>query len=223
MLRELLGLFYPRTCIGCHGSLLHAEEFICTYCLYQLPLTHFHRLPENDLEKKFWGRIKILRAYAFLYFRKEGITQKLLHQLKYRGNKELGAYLGKCYASYLKEMEVLPDAVIAVPLHVSKQRKRGYNQSEWFANGISTHLGIDDLSAGVKRITATSTQTKKSRFERWLNVNEVFSVNHPEWFEDKHILICDDVITTGATIEALAKVLPQSCRVSVCSIAVPVL
>lgn len=222
MLRELLGLFYPRLCIGCDRELLHSEIHLCTTCLYRMPKTHFHLHPDNALEKIFWGRIPLQRAYAYLYFKKEGIAQRILHELKYKGNKELAEYIGSSYAHLFSALDPQPDAVVAVPLHKIKLRKRGYNQSAYFAKGIADVLKKPDLSHTIEKVTATSTQTRKSRFERWQNVSEVFQVKHPELLENKHVLICDDVITTGATIEALVNVLPASCTVSICSIAVPV-
>ncbi len=221
MWRELLGLLYPRLCIGCNSHLLQQETHLCTSCLYQLPRTHFHLQKDNPLEKTFWGRIPIEQGFAFLYFKKAGLAQRILHQLKYRGNKELAEYIGKVYAGEVDTF-IKPDAIIAVPLHPSKERKRGYNQSAWFAKGLTAVWEIPDLSKNIVKVTATATQTKKSRFERWQNVKEVFAVKDADVFANKHILICDDVITTGATIEALVKILPESCKVSICAIAVPV-
>lgn len=222
MFRALLDLFYPNLCVGCNRALQTGEEHLCTHCSYHLPLTHYHRLPENEVEKIFWGRCTIERAYAYIFFKKEGIGQKLLHQLKYKGNRELAHHLGKAYGSHLLDMDQLPDAVVAVPLHASKLRKRGYNQSQFFAAGIAEALGIEDLSHAVGKKLATETQTRKSRFDRWMNVREVFSVIDAEALRNKHLLVCDDVITTGATIEALINSLPDGCKVSVCAIAVPV-
>ena len=221
MLRELLGLFYPRQCIGCNGELLDAETHLCSLCLYRLPRTNFHLKPDNALAKVFWGRFLFVEVYAFLYFRKEGLAQRILHQLKYKGNKELAEFMGTFYANEIKNHIVKPDAVIAIPLHKSKLKKRGYNQSEWFAKGIAPVLGIPDLSHTVHKVSATSTQTNKSRFERWQNVKEVFALKDVSQLENKRLLICDDVITTGATIEAFVNVLPASCKISICSIAFP--
>lgn len=223
MLRELLGLFYPRICLACHAPLMRGEAHVCTQCILQLPLTHYHRQKDNPLEQKFWGRCAFERAYAYLYFRKEGMAQQLLHEIKYRGNKELAYVLGTWYGTVLKEMDSLPDAVVAVPLHKSKERRRGYNQSAWFAKGLAESMGIADYSMYVMRTYATQTQTRKSRFDRWLNVKEVFAVTAQEHLDGKHLLICDDVVTTGATIEGLVKALPSGCRISVCAIAVPLL
>lgn len=221
MLRELLGLFYPRQCIGCNGALLDAETHLCSLCLYILPRTNFHFKKDNALAKVFWGRFLFEEVYSFLYFRKEGLAQRILHQLKYKDNKELAEFIGTLYANDIKNYIKKPDAVIAIPLHKSKLKKRGYNQSEWFAKGVAPVLGIPDLSNTVNKVSATSTQTNKSRFERWQNVNEVFAVKDLGQLENKHLLICDDVITTGATIEAFVKALPVSCRISICSIAFP--
>lgn len=222
MIHELLGVFFPELCIGCNRSLLKNEKYICASCLFHLPVTNYHFQQNNPLEKIFWGRIKIERAYAFLMFRKGNITQHLLHELKYKGNKELGVFIGNLYGQALKEYIRSIDAVISIPLHISKLRKRGYNQSDFFAEGLSAKLGVENLSEHVKRKVATETQTKKSRFERWENVDSIFEIQNPHLFKNKHILLVDDVITTGATIEACAKSFESidNLRLSISSIAI---
>lgn len=220
--KSLIDLLYPHLCIGCNQGLQAHEQHLCTSCLYHLPQTHFHRIRENPVEKIFWGRCSVERAYAYIYFKKEGIGQKILHQLKYKGNQELATFLGNTYGNQLKQLDSLPDAVVAVPLHKSKLRKRGYNQSACFAQGIAEALTIPDLSYAVGKKTATETQTRKSRFDRWMNVSEVFTVEDAAVLENRHLLVCDDVITTGATLEALIKCLPATCKISVCAIALPV-
>jgi ComF family protein len=221
MLHELLGIFFPKLCIGCNRTLLKNEEFVCTSCLYDLPVTNYHLQKENALEKTFWGRIPVENAFAFLQFRKGNITQRLLHELKYKGNKELGILIGTLYGAELKKHIHSIDAIVAIPLHPTKLRKRGYNQSDFFAEGLANQLQIENLSPHVIRKKATETQTKKSRFERWENVSDVFELRNPDAFREKHILIVDDVITTGATIEACAKTLNTiNSKISVASIAV---
>jgi ComF family protein len=222
MFHHLLGILFPKLCIGCNRSLLKNEEAICTSCVYDLPRTHYHAQKDNPLEKTFWGRVPIERAFSFLYFKKGNITQRILHELKYKGDKELGTLIGRMYASELKDHIQPVDAVVAIPLHSSKLRKRGYNQSDLFAEGLAQQLNITNMSASVTRKMATETQTKKSRFERWENVAEVFEIKHPEAFTRKHILLVDDVVTTGATIEACATALLQVpfCKISVASIAI---
>lgn len=221
MIKEFVELFFPDLCIACNDHLLKQEEFICSDCLYHLPQTNYHFNSDNDLSKTFWGRIPLETVCAFLYFKKDGSVQSLLHNLKYHGGKELAQFLGRYYGQKLKESDLKFDVVAAIPLHKSKLRKRGYNQSAWFAKGIAETLGISDLSERVVRNVATETQTRKDRFQRWQNVENIFSVSSPEMFSNKHVLIVDDVITTGATIEALCNTILQTtnCKLSVAAIA----
>jgi ComF family protein len=220
-MQELLGIFYPRLCCGCNATLAKNEKFICTRCLLHLPLTNFHREKDNALEKLFWGRVPFERAYSFMYFKKGGTVQRLLHELKYKGNKDLGEFLGSMMGETIIEAKEKIDAVVAVPLHRLKLRKRGYNQSDFIAKGLSGRLNVPDISASVKRRKFTETQTRKSRFERWENVADVFVLDEEKALENRHVLLVDDVITTGATIEACAQSLLKvaGCRVSVASIA----
>lgn len=223
MFQGIVNLFYPRLCVLCNSSLLIAEKHICTACQLDLPLTNFHLEKENPLEKIFWGRMQLNRAFAFVYFKKGGSVQRMLHQLKYKGNTELAEYLGMLYGVNLIETihNERIEAVMAIPLHKSKLRKRGYNQSELFANGLAEALQIENLSSCIIRNKATETQTKKARFDRWQNVESIFSVTQPELLKNKHVLLVDDVITTGSTIEACSNELLQiqDCKVSVASIA----
>jgi ComF family protein len=223
MFKYLLQLIYPNTCICCYQHLVATEKYVCTACLLELPLTNFHNLPGNNLEKVFWGRSVIEKAIALLYYKKGGKTAKLLHALKYHNNPEIALFLGKYYGAFLKEFIIKNgiDAVVAIPLHKNKMRLRGYNQSEMLCNGIAETLGIDNLSTQIIRTKFTETQTKKSRLERSENVNKVFEVTNTVFFENKHILLIDDVITTGATIESCANELTQitNCKVSIGALA----
>jgi ComF family protein len=189
----------------------------------QLPETNNHLQKENGVEKSLWGRIPFDRAFSFLYFNQFGLTQKLLHELKYKGNQELAYYLGEIYASKIKQTVQNHgiDSVIAIPLHKNKLQKRGYNQSLAFAKGLGETLGLEDLSSNIIRNKETDTQTKKSREERWENVESIFSVKNPELLKNKHILVVDDVITTGATIESCTREIVKcgNCTISVASIA----
>jgi ComF family protein len=220
MINTLVGLIFPNLCVGCNGVLLAAEQHICTHCIENFPETKFHTLPENQLEKAFWGRVNIERAYSFLVFRKQGIVQKILHELKYSNNPELGIMLGQIYGSKLREFGIGFDAVIAIPLHEKKQKLRGYNQSDCFAQGIAQSLQCAHLKNVVVRNKYTDTQTKKGRFDRWLNVGDVFGIETPDLIQHKKVLLVDDVITTGATIEACAhSILNYTPHLSVASIA----
>jgi ComF family protein len=223
MFSSILQIIFPNLCISCNKNLIVSEKYLCLGCQLILPETNDHLKIENGVEKTLWGRIPFERAFSFLFFNKLGTTQKLLHELKYNGNEELAEFLGQIYAHRIKQTveNQKIDAIIAIPLHASKLKKRGYNQSFAFSKGISEELNMENLSDFVIRNKATDTQTKKSRQERWSNVSDIFSVNSPEKFENKHILIVDDVITTGATIESCANVIINNCncRISVASIA----
>jgi ComF family protein len=202
MFSQLIALLFPSLCVGCNQTLVGGEFQLCTVCIQNLPETHFHTNNENDLEKTFWGRIPIEHAFAFLMFKKMGVVQHILHELKYNNNPDLGVMLGNMYGEKLKQAGLSFDGIIAVPLHPKKQKLRGYNQSDCFAVGLSEALNSKHLNNVLVRNTHTETQTKKSRFARWQNVGEVFQVNQPELIQNKKILLVDDVITTGATIEA---------------------
>lgn len=223
MLKHLIHLLYPNLCVSCYQNLVQSEKYLCLGCQLNLPETHDHLKQENGVEKTLWGRIPFERAFSFLFFNQQGITQKLLHELKYKGNEELAIFLGELYGYRLKEtiLKHNIDSIVAIPLHSSKLKKRGYNQSLAFANGISETLKIDNLSDSIYRNRATDTQTKKNRIERWVNVDQIFSVKDPSIFENRHVLLVDDVITTGATIESCANVIVNNCncKISVASIA----
>jgi ComF family protein len=200
--------------------LIAAEQHICTHCIDNFPETKFHTLPENQLEKAFWGRVKLESAYSFLIFRKQGIVQRILHELKYSNNPELGVMLGQIYGSKLREHGIHFDAIIAIPLHEKKEKLRGYNQSDCFAQGLAQSLKCEHLKNVVVRDKFTETQTKKARFDRWLNVGDVFGIKNPFLIQNKKVLLVDDVITTGATIEACAQsILVHTPHLSVASIA----
>lgn len=221
ILEEIFQLFFPKLCVACNGSLMKNENFLCSNCLFHLPQTNFHLTPENTLEKVFWGRVKLESAMAFVYFKKGEAMQQVLHEIKYKDNKELAQFLGIYYGSILQASNKKFDAIAAIPLHKSKLRKRGYNQSECIVNGLVQSMQIPNVSAALTRLKFTETQTRKGRFERWENVDDVFKVETPEAIAGKHILLIDDVITTGATIEACAKVMldTNGTKVSVASIA----
>lgn len=220
---DFIALVFPRICPGCGRSLLRFEKFICLQCLYRLPETRYHHFPENPVEKVFWGRIEIERAASFLFFNKGGLTQKLLHALKYRKCREAGIVLGELYGQKLKDTSPFCDAdmIIPVPLHPKKQRKRGYNQSEVIGQGLSKVLRIPVVSGMLIRREHSSSQTRKSRYQRWQNVEKIFTVKDTEALREKHILLVDDVITTGATLEACARCIMTNsgAKVSVITIA----
>jgi ComF family protein len=220
---DFVSLFFPVICVSCGKSLFKNENSICTYCLYHLPKSNFHLVNDNPVAKIFWGRINIESAAAFYTFNKGGRVQHLIHQLKYKGQQQVGVSLGKLYGYELRENNAFKgiDVIIPVPLHAKKQRKRGYNQSMCFAEGLAEtmHLTVD--SDSLFRSIASETQTKKSRFTRWKNVESIFYTKNEEPLTGKHILLVDDVITTGATLEACAQTLLKinGVKVSIATIA----
>ena len=205
-LTDLAGLFFPNVCVVCGSSLNRQEEILCTGCLYKLPKTGFHLHNSNIIAETFWGRVELHAATSFLFFSKEGMVQKLMHALKYRGRKETGVYLGRLFGKELKESPLFRSVhmVVPVPLHPKKQRKRGFNQSYFIAAGIGEAMNVPVSSHNLIRTTYTSSQTKKTRYDRWQNVKGVFEVADKKQFEGKHLLLVDDVLTTGATLEACA-------------------
>jgi ComF family protein len=220
---DLIALFYPRTCMACGNTLFRQEETLCTYCLFHLPRTNFHKEPDNPLSRVFWGRVSLTAATAYYHFGKGGKVQHLIHQLKYKGHKEIGVYIGSLYGAELREEPLYEDidTIIPVPLHQSKFRSRGYNQSEQFAMGLSSSMPAALEVQLLYRTYASETQTKKSRYNRWENVKEIFALQDEARLKGKHILLVDDVITTGATIESCAAILLKipEVRVSVVALA----
>ena len=204
MLPPLLNFFYPRSCISCGNVLFSYEQFFCLHCLYNLPETRYHEFAQSPVSQIFMGRVSVENTGAFLFYKKGNKVQKTLHHLKYKGIKEIGAFLGNIYGMQLIQHEKWKtiDMVIPIPLHQKKEKKRGYNQSEWIAKGLSAGMQIPYNTNLLVRSEFTETQTKKSRFHRWQNVKEVFQLTDLNALKNKHILICDDVLTTGATLEA---------------------
>ncbi|HZY80499.1 MAG TPA: ComF family protein [Cyclobacteriaceae bacterium] len=204
MLNDFIALFYPRVCVACHASLIKGEEILCTSCLSQLPKTAYHRFTDNPVSNRLAGRLPIQFASAFLKFRKGGLVQSLLHELKYNNRPEIGIRMGHLYGTELIDsgMQNNFDLIVPVPLHASRMRKRGYNQSAMFAEGLSEALKIEWQESISLRVSATNTQTRKGRADRWSNVKDAFSVGSIGKIAGKRILLVDDVITTGATIEA---------------------
>lgn len=200
----LLHLAFPHVCEGCGTDNLQADHLLCLRCLSSLPSTNFHMHPNNPIEKIFWGRIPIVSAASQYYFTKESMMQHLMHQFKYKGNKDVGIYLGKLMGWSLAESNRFSfiDALIPLPLHKSKEHKRGYNQATLLCEGISSVLNKPVLKNAVIRPEHTETQTKKSRIQRWQNMEGKFELANPSAIEGKHVLLVDDVVTTGATLEA---------------------
>lgn len=203
LFNDILDLFYPSLCIACGKKLVTQEKFICLDCYIDLPRTKFHSDPENKVAQLFWGRVEVENATSWLFFRKGSRYQRLVHYMKYKGMKEIGEELGKIFAGELIESPFRQtDLIIPVPLHDRKLKQRGYNQSEWIARGIASGLGKPLSLNNLVRQQYTPTQTRKNRFERWQNVEGIFVVTRPEEYRDKHVLLTDDVVTTGSTLEA---------------------
>lgn len=223
LLDDFISLIYPKICAACGNSLFKHEEVLCNFCEFHLPQTNFHMEEENPVAALFYGRTKVESAAAYYHFNKGSKVQRLIHLLKYKGRRDIGIYLGKQYGSFLKTSPFFNsiEVIIPVPLHWKKQRKRGYNQSEQFASGLGISMKIPLDTHTLYRKKATETQTKKSRFKRWENVAEIFALKEPEKLVGKHILLVDDVITTGATLEACLLALNEipGIRISVATIA----
>ena len=222
MLSSIIDFFYPRICPGCKKSLVKGEGCICSNCLYGLPRTHFWHNSENVVAQIFWGRVYIENAASFLFFQKGGRLQEIIHSLKYNKQEQIGIELGKLFGKELLQTAFAEThVIIPVPLHISRQRKRGYNQSEKIGLGISEVTGIPMEADAMVRLYSNESQTHKSRFNRWENVQYLFKVANPSKLIGKHVLLVDDVLTTGATIEACASELLkiQDTRVSVVALA----
>ncbi|MBL7790768.1 MAG: ComF family protein [Saprospiraceae bacterium] len=223
-LEEMVGLFYPNLCCACGKNLLIRQHVLCIDCQYRLPKTQFHLQADNPFAERFWGRLPVHAGAAMYFFTKGGRVQRLLHALKYGGQQEVGRYLGKIYGLELKQSPLFCDVelVVPVPLHPRKKRQRGYNQSDCFAEGLSESLGVPWLPDALARRAFTATQTRKSRMERLANVGEAFALHRPERLEGKHILLVDDVMTTGATLEACGLLITElpGVRLSMATIAI---
>ena len=209
MFKSLVNLFFPPVCVGCHSFLLWNENEICTLCRHNIPLTNHHLNLENEAFKKFYGRIPVEYASALLYFHKRGIVQELIHNLKYKGQEEIGTVLGEWYAEDLKNSEIIKsiDEIIPVPLHKRKLRERGYNQVTNFGLSLSKNLNISYNPNLLVRNIYSKTQSKKNLLNRSDGIETIFDVAFTEKDHDKHFLLIDDVITTGSTLEACSHAL----------------
>lgn len=222
MLSDFISLFYPRICEGCGQPLLKHEDVICSSCELSLPKTEYSKELMNPIMKIFLGRIDLQAATSLYFFHKGNKLQGLMHKLKYNGIKEIGIRFGNHLGKELKEAPLFSDidVVVPIPLHPKKQKKRGYNQAEMIAQGFAKTSSKEIVTNNLYRNTNTSSQTKKNREERWKNVEKVFNLKNPKQLEGKHILLVDDVVTTGATIESCAQTLKEVTeKVSVATIA----
>ncbi len=216
-LNNIYELFYPELCACCNNTLTNNELIVCVNCRHDLPLTNFTNEENNLVEKSFYGRIQIETATALFYFFKKGKIQNLIHALKYKNQQQVGTLLGNWLGEELAESPRFStiDYIIPVPLHKNKLKTRGYNQVSYFGKSISKILKIPFNETILTRISFTKTQTKKVRFDRWNNVQELFFVEDQKTLENKHILLIDDIITTGATLEACCKAFKKTKNIKI--------
>ncbi|MFT3902873.1 MAG: ComF family protein [Niabella sp.] len=200
----LLHLFYPHICAGCGTHALAANSQLCVQCLHELPATGFENHPGNPVEARLSGRIRFEQATAQYYFAKKSFMQDVMHAFKYHGNRELGLQLGRLMGHSLQQSHRFDkvDLLIPLPLHDRRERQRGFNQSTIICKGISEVLQIPVITDAVVRHTITETQTKKNRAARWQNMEGKFAVVDKHVLSGKHVLLVDDVITTGSTLES---------------------
>lgn len=222
-LSDFVSLIYPRICACCGNSLWKHEKVICHACAFRLPRTQFHLEHENPVHQVFYGRVRVESAASYLLFNKGNKVQRLIHHLKYKGRKDVGVWLGEAYGRELNRSPFFQgiDLIIPVPLHKKKLMQRGYNQSDQFACGLSKMMKVPVENKLLVRTKATSTQTRKGRYDRWRNVEDLFSLVRPERLNGLHVLLVDDVITTGATLESCIITLQSvpGVKVSVATIA----
>ena len=217
-------LLFPHICVGCGSDLIDQGNFLCLECINDLPHTNFALHANNPAEVIFWGRVPINAVMCELYFSKASIMQNLVHEFKYKGNQEIGIYLGNLIGKSLANSNRFKniDLLIPIPLFMEKEKRRGYNQAKVLCAGISQILSLPISTNNVVRIVNTETQTKKKRLQRWKNVDKTFRVSNPQELEGKHILLVDDVITTGATLEACASEIlkVKNTKVSIAALAI---
>ncbi len=224
MFQNLINLFFPKVCLACTNVLVDNEVSICTNCRHDLPVTNFHFDNSDEMKKVLYGRVKVENGTALLRFQKKGIVQHLIHNLKYKGYQEVGEFLGSWLGEELKMVEDYKnvDIVIPVPLHKRKLRKRGFNQVTRFAKEIADSLNASYSDSVLIKISDTKSQVNKSRLARWTESNEIFSIQNLDEINNKHILLVDDLITTGATIEACSNQLlkAKNVKISVVTMAI---
>ena len=209
---SILHVLFPHVCDGCGSDIIDEESSLCMKCIAEMPETNFHLHANNPIEKIFWGRLPIINATAQYYFIKESLMQHLMHQLKYKGNKELGKQLGRLMGYDLQKTGRfnIVNYLVPLPLFPSKEKRRGYNQATILCEGIAEVMDVEILRDVIARTQFTETQTRKGRIERWQNIEGKFELMRPEKIADKNILLVDDVITTGATLEACGHELLQA-------------
>jgi len=201
---DFLHLFFPHVCAGCGSDVIDTGHQLCLHCLSDLPATNFYQQPGNPVEKKFYGRLPVRNAASGYFFTKDSLIETLIYELKYKGNKAIGFYMGQMLGTLLLENERFNevDAIVPLPLNARRLKKRGYNQSRVLADGITTVWHKPIIDNVVIRKVNTETQTHMGRITRWENMDGVFAVADPAVIQNKHLLLIDDVVTTGASLEA---------------------
>ena len=224
MLQNLINLFFPKVCLACTNALVDNEVHVCTNCRHDLPITNFHFDNSDEVKKVFYGRVQIENGTSLLRFQKKGIVQHLIHNLKYKGYQEVGEFLGAWLGEELKTIDAYKDVdlVMPVPLHRRKFKKRGFNQVTKFAKEIADSLNASYSDSVLVKISDTKSQVNKSRLARWTDSTEIFSIQNLDQINNKHILLVDDIITTGATIEACSNQLlkAKNIKISVATMAI---
>lgn len=224
-LTDIRRLFFPPVCAACGRGLTDQDDFLCNYCRWEIPLTNFWRKPDNPVTAIFHGHLPVVNASAFYFFVSNSNFRDLIHDFKYHNNWLLARKMGEWYGAELASSQLYADIdlIVPVPLHIRKKIKRGYNQSEYIAEGISKATGFPLDAKSVRRSTHNTSQTRRRKSERWQNVEGIFAVHKPDALRGKHLLLVDDVLTTGATIislgETILKAVPD-CRLSVATLAV---
>ncbi|HMG83863.1 MAG TPA: phosphoribosyltransferase family protein [Ferruginibacter sp.] len=211
LFKDVVHLFYPHLCTGCASDLLDENNLLCIKCINALPHTNYAQHANNQVEKIFWGRIPVAAAHSQFYFAKSSMMQELMHQLKYKNNQDIGIFLGELMGNSLLNSNRFGniDGLVPLPMYPDKQHSRGYNQAAVICKGMSLAMNVPVVHNNVSRQYATATQTRKSRIERWENVAESFVIKDRTALAGKHLLLVDDVLTTGATLEAAGKTILQ--------------
>ncbi|NJB71228.1 ComF family protein [Saonia flava] len=217
ILNDVHNILFPPICFGCNAHLIGGEKTLCTICRNQLPLTDYNYNEENPVDRIFYGRVNIKKVNSFLFFTKNGIIKNIIHHLKYKNQEEIGSFFGDWFGQIIKKegFSAYIDVIIPVPLHKKRLKKRGYNQVALFGKQLAHHLNADYMDNVLIKTANTKTQTKKGRIYRWQQNQNLFELTNSSFLKNKNVLLVDDVITTGATIEACANALHRAENVNI--------